>query len=114
MPRRVIASDFNFTHRVDTASPILFLGCCSGEVFKTAVVTMRRASKDQKVYMTYTFKNVIVSNLAPAGRRAVTMCRWRHLSPIRRAHFGNTPRSRATAPKGQGQGRWDFTKAKKV
>jgi type VI secretion system secreted protein Hcp len=64
---RVIPSDFSFTHKVDTASPILYLGCCSGEVFKEAKLTMRRASKDQKVFMTYTFTNVIVSSVSPSG-----------------------------------------------
>lgn len=64
---RVVPTDFKFEHRVDLASPILFLGCCSGEVFKEAKFTMRRASKDQKVFMTYTFTNVIVSSVSPTA-----------------------------------------------
>jgi len=75
--------------RYRLAHPLL--GCLLGEVFKTAVVTMRRASKDQKVYMIHVQERHRFQ-LAPPGRRAVTMCAdGEHLSPIRQLTLEYTP-----------------------
>ena len=44
---KVSMQDFHFTMKVNTASPKLFLACCSGEHFKKATVHARKAGKKQ-------------------------------------------------------------------
>ena len=36
-------SDFNFTHRIDKASPVLLKACATGQHIKEATVTVRKA-----------------------------------------------------------------------
>jgi type VI secretion system secreted protein Hcp len=59
--------DFHFTMRVNKASPKLFLACANGEHIKTAVLTCRKAGKDQQEYLKWTFSNVIVSSYQTGG-----------------------------------------------
>jgi type VI secretion system secreted protein Hcp len=64
---KVQMQDFHFTMRVNKASPKLFLACANGEHIKTAVLTCRKAGKDQQEYLKWTFSNVIVSSYQTGG-----------------------------------------------
>jgi len=52
---------------VNKASPILFLKCASGEHIKNAVLTARKAGKDQQDYMVTTFTDILVSSFQTNG-----------------------------------------------
>jgi len=64
---KVKFEDFHFTMRSNKASPKLMLACASGEHIKKAVLTCRKAGKDQQVFLKYTFSDCIVSSFQQGG-----------------------------------------------
>ena len=67
---RVAVQDFNFTMQVNKASPKLFLACAQGEHIKNAVLTCRKAGKEQQEYLKVTFTDLLVSNYMTSGAGA--------------------------------------------
>lgn len=64
---KVQMQDFNFVMNVNKASPKLFLACATGDHIKKAVLTCRKAGKDQQEYMKFTFSDVLVSSYQTSG-----------------------------------------------
>ncbi|HWQ33714.1 MAG TPA: type VI secretion system tube protein Hcp [Blastocatellia bacterium] len=64
---KVQMQDFNFAMRVSKASPKLLLACASGEHIKKAVLTCRRAGKEQQEYLIVTYTDCIVSSYQTGG-----------------------------------------------
>jgi type VI secretion system secreted protein Hcp len=64
---KVQMHDFHFVMKTNTASPKLFLACASGEHIKKAVLTCRKAGKDQQEYLKWTFTELIVSSYQTGG-----------------------------------------------
>jgi type VI secretion system secreted protein Hcp len=64
---KVHMQDFHFTMKVNKASPKLFLACATGEHIKKAVLTCRKAGKEQQEYLKYTFENCLVSTYQTGG-----------------------------------------------
>jgi len=64
---KVQMQDFHFTMRVNKASPKLFLACANGQHIKSAVLTCRKAGKDQQEYLKWTFSDVLVSSYQTSG-----------------------------------------------
>ena len=60
-------NDFNFTHRVDKASPVLMRACATGEHIKEATITVRKAGKGQQEYLIIKMSDIIVTGVAPSG-----------------------------------------------
>ena len=62
-------SDFNFTHHIDKASPVLLKACATGEHIKEATVTVRKAGKGQQEFLIIKMNDVIITsvNLSGAG-----------------------------------------------
>jgi type VI secretion system secreted protein Hcp len=52
---------------VNSASPKLMLACASGEHIKKAVLTCRKAGKDQQEYLKITMSDVLVSSYQHGG-----------------------------------------------
>ena len=61
---RVSMQDFTCTKRFDKASPKLTLACCNGEHIKQALMTIRKAGKEQQEYMKITLTDVLVANIS--------------------------------------------------
>lgn len=59
--------DFNFAMRLNKASPILFSKCATGEHIKSAILTCRKAGKEQQEYLKVTFSDLLVSNYQTGG-----------------------------------------------
>lgn len=59
--------DFNFAMRLNKASPVLFSKCATGEHIKSAVLTCRKAGKEQQEYLKVTFSDLLVSNYQTGG-----------------------------------------------
>jgi len=59
--------DFSVVHRLDSASPNLALYCCTGKHIPNVTFELCRAMGDKTVFMTYKFKDVIISSVSPAG-----------------------------------------------
>ncbi len=56
--------DFNFTHHVDKASPVLMATCATGEHIKEATITVRKAGKGQQEYLIITMTDVLVTSVS--------------------------------------------------
>jgi len=66
---KVSIADFSITKPTDQASPALFKNCCAGKSFKTAVVTVQKATGGTtgETYLQYDFGNVYVTSISWAG-----------------------------------------------
>lgn len=60
-------NDFSIVKRLDSASPALFLHCCSAKPIPEIVIEMCRAMGEKTVFMKYTMKDSIVSGVRPSG-----------------------------------------------
>jgi type VI secretion system secreted protein Hcp len=56
--------DFNFTHHLDKASPVLMATCATGEHIKEATITVRKAGKGQQEYLVITMTDVLVTSVS--------------------------------------------------
>lgn len=64
---KVKMQDFNFIMKHNKASPKLFLACASGEHIKSALLTCRKAGKEQQEFMKVTMTDVLVSSYQTGG-----------------------------------------------
>jgi type VI secretion system secreted protein Hcp len=59
--------DFHFVMKVNKATPKLVLACASGEHIKKAVLTCRKAGKEQQEFLKYSFTDVLISSYQTGG-----------------------------------------------
>jgi type VI secretion system secreted protein Hcp len=59
--------DFHFVMKVNKSTPKLILSCASGEHIKKAVLTCRKAGKEQQEFLKYTFSDVLVASYQTGG-----------------------------------------------
>ncbi len=64
---KVQMHDFTFTMTVNKASPKLLLNCANGAAVKSAILTCRKAGKDQQEYYKITMTDLLVSSYVTAG-----------------------------------------------
>jgi type VI secretion system secreted protein Hcp len=67
---RVQMQDFHFVMNVNKSSPKLMLACANGEHIKSAILTCRKAGKDQQEYLKVTFTDLLVSSYQTGGSGA--------------------------------------------
>jgi type VI secretion system secreted protein Hcp len=60
-------NDFNFTHHIDKASPVLLKACATGEHIKDATITVRKAGKGQQEFLIIKMNDIIITGVAPSG-----------------------------------------------
>ena len=60
-------NDFNFTHHIDKASPVLMKACATGEHIKEATITVRKAGKGQQEFLIIKMSDVIITSVNPSG-----------------------------------------------
>jgi type VI secretion system secreted protein Hcp len=68
---KVSMQDFHFTMTVNKASPALFLACAQGDHIKNAILTCRKAGRDQQEFMKVTMNDVLVSSFQIGGAESV-------------------------------------------
>ena len=68
---KVSMQDFHFTMPVNKASPALFLACAQGDHIKNAILTCRKAGKDQQEFLKITMNDVLVSSFQIGGAEGV-------------------------------------------
>ena len=68
---KVSMQDFHFTMRVNKASPTVFLACAQGDHIKNAILTCRKAGRDQQEFMKVTMNDVLVSSFQIGGAGGV-------------------------------------------
>ena len=59
--------DFHFVMGVNKSSPKLMLACATGEHIKKAVLTCRKAGKEQQEFLIITFSDLLVSSFQTGG-----------------------------------------------
>lgn len=64
---KVKMNDFNFTMRVNKATPKLMLACAQGTHIKEALLTCRKAGKEQQEYLKIKFSDLLVSSYQTGG-----------------------------------------------
>ncbi|MGB7069392.1 MAG: type VI secretion system tube protein Hcp [Pyrinomonadaceae bacterium] len=64
---KVQMQDFHFMMNVNKASPKLFLKCANGEHIPKAILTARKAGKDQQDYLKVVFYDLLVSSFQTSG-----------------------------------------------
>jgi type VI secretion system secreted protein Hcp len=58
---KVQPQDFHFVKKLDKSSSRLFIGCATGEHFKSATLTARKAGGGQQEYFKVTMEDVLIS-----------------------------------------------------
>jgi type VI secretion system secreted protein Hcp len=64
---RVAMQDFQFTMRVNKASPRLFLACANGARIKNAVLTVRQSSGNPVEFLKWTLTDITVASYQTAA-----------------------------------------------
>ena len=64
---KVSMQDFHFVMKVNKSSPVLFLKCANGEHIKSAILTCRKAGKDQQEFYKVVFGDILVSSFQTSG-----------------------------------------------
>jgi len=64
---KVAMQDFHFTMKVNKASPKLFLACATGQHIKEALLTCRKAGKEQQEYLKVKFSDLLISSYQTGG-----------------------------------------------
>lgn len=64
---KVRMEDIHFVSHANKASPKLFLACCNGQHIKSAILTLRKAGKDQQEYLKITFSDLLVASFNSNG-----------------------------------------------
>jgi type VI secretion system secreted protein Hcp len=64
---KVSMQDFHFAMLVNKSSPKLMLACATGEHIKSAILTCRKAGKEQQEYLKVTFSDILVSSYQTGG-----------------------------------------------
>ncbi len=59
-------SDFNFTHHIDKASPLLMAACATGKHIKDATIINRKAGKEQQEFLIIKMNDIIITSVQPA------------------------------------------------
>ena len=59
-------NDFNFTHHVDKASPVLLKACATGEHIKEATITVRKAGKGQQEFLIIKMNDILITSVNPS------------------------------------------------
>lgn len=64
---KVVMNDFHFTMHVNKASPKLLLSCANGAHIATALLTCRKAGKEQQEYIKIKFSDLLISSFQTGG-----------------------------------------------
>jgi type VI secretion system secreted protein Hcp len=66
---KVDMADFEFRMKVNKASPKLFLACATGDHIKEALLTCRKAGKEQQEYLKIKFSELLISSYHTGGSK---------------------------------------------
>ena len=64
---KVNFQDMHFTSRVSNASPNLMVACATGQHIKSAILTVRKAGKEQQEYYIVKLSDTLVSSYQSGG-----------------------------------------------
>jgi len=64
---KVVMQDFHFVMQVNKASPKLLLACATGQHIPKAVLTCRKAGKEQQEFLKITMSDLLISSFQTGG-----------------------------------------------
>jgi type VI secretion system secreted protein Hcp len=64
---KVQPQDFSFSKKYDKASPVMFIACATGQHFKEALLTVRKAGGEQQEYLKMKFEGLMVTSYQVSG-----------------------------------------------
>jgi type VI secretion system secreted protein Hcp len=64
---KVSMQDFHFTMGINKAGPALFLACAQGDHIPKAILTCRKAGKEQQEFLKVSFSDILVSSYQTGG-----------------------------------------------
>ncbi len=64
---KVQRGDFTVVKRLDKSSPVLMIGCATGQHFRTAELTARKAGGAQREFFRITLEDVLISAYQTSG-----------------------------------------------
>jgi len=64
---KVAPQDLHFTKKLDKSSPVLFAAVATGQHFKSAIITARKAGGGQQEYLKITLEDCMVSSYSLGG-----------------------------------------------
>lgn len=64
---KVQFQDFHFVMKTNKATPKLFLHCATGEHVKSALLTCRKAGKEQQEFLKVKFTDLLISSFQQSG-----------------------------------------------
>ena len=67
---KVSMQDFNFVTKVNKSSPKLLIACASGQHLPKALLTCRKAGKDQQEFLEINFSDLLVTSFTTGGTEA--------------------------------------------
>jgi type VI secretion system secreted protein Hcp len=70
--RKASFNDFNFTHHVDKATPLLMKACATGTHIPDATITVRKAGKGQQEYLVIKMTDVLIVGAAVSVAEGTT------------------------------------------
>lgn len=70
---KVNIQDMHFVMHANSASPKLFLACANGEHIKKAVLTVRKAGKEQQEFYKVTMSDLLISSFQTGGSAGDTL-----------------------------------------
>jgi type VI secretion system secreted protein Hcp len=59
---KVQPQDLQIAKRVDKSSPLLMIGCATGQHFKSAILTARKTGGQQQEYLKITIEDVVITS----------------------------------------------------
>jgi len=112
---KVSLSDFSFGMKVNAATPKLMLACASGEHIKSAVLTCRKAGKDQQDFLKITFSDLIISSYSTGGTGGSDAVPLDHVTfAFSKVEFEYKPQKADGTLGGAVKAGWDGKKVTKV
>jgi type VI secretion system secreted protein Hcp len=67
---KVVAQDLHIVKKLDKSSPTLMIACSTGQHFKSAILTTRKAGGGQQDYFKVTLEDVLVTSYQIGGSAA--------------------------------------------
>jgi type VI secretion system secreted protein Hcp len=111
---KVAQGDFSFIKKFDKCSPTLFIGCATGQHFKKATLTCRKAGGGQQEYLKLNFEGVLISSYQMVGNSENVIPRDQFSVNFAALEVSYKPQQADGTLGGEVKQKYDFAANKKV
>lgn len=112
---KVAMQDFHFVMKHNKASPKLMLACAGGDHIKSAILTCRKAGKDQQEFLKVTMSDLLISSYQTGGSGHSDIIPTDQISMnFAKIEFGYKEQKQDGTLGGEVKAGWDLKANKKV